>query len=528
MKPSTVKTGIILVIALIAAAAASSMFSCAPTREPVTFVVNNGFDPASLDPAHMHSEADMNVGQALFEGPLGRDPRTGAPIPALAESWSFSPERTTVTFRFRKASFSDGKPITAGAVAASWLRTLAPGTAATYAYMMSMAIRGAEEYNAGTAGRDAVALKVVDDRTLEVGMPMALPFIEELFAHPVFWVVPVHAIDAESAWLTPKGFVGSGAFVLEESVRGERITVRKNPRYWDAGNVGLDRIEFLQVQSVSTAFAMYEVGEVDWLSRLPPDVAEEVVLMDDCVTMVSPGTEALVPNHRRPVLADARVRKALSLCIDRKAVESAVFSGSYLATDRFVSAMPGYDQPPAAPPDPEAARRLLAEAGFPGGRGIPPLDYVIPAADRHKRLAEYLQGVWKKELGIEVRLWPMEWQVYLDARRSGDFDLAEMGWGADYLDPSNFLEIFTTEMDANRGGWSNSRFDELIATAMDMPAGDERTAAYREAERILLDEEQAIIPVYNFVARDLIDLDKWDGWYPNPYSIHEWKYVRMK
>jgi len=195
----------------------------------------------------------------------------------------------------------------------------------------------------------------------------------------------------------------------------------------------------------------------------------------------------------------------------------------------MVPAMAGYTPAKGPTFNVEAARKLLAEAGFPGGAGFPKTPILYNTSDGHKKIAEWVQESWKKNLGIEVSLVNQEWKTFLDTRSSShDFDIARAGWVGDYLDPNTFLDMFMIGSGLNDGLYSNTEYDALLRKAATMKAGPERMAVMQQAEALLITKDQAVIPFYHYVEQDMIDVTKWDGWFANPLGTHPWKYISLK
>ena len=219
------------------------------------FIIGNGAEPQSLDPAKIQGVPEHRINMALFEGLVTYDPKTGNAIPGVAESWDISEDGMTYTFHLRNAEWSDGTPINAKTFVDSWLRTLAPETGSQYAFMINMIVKGAEDYNSGKAGASAVAIKAIDDKTFEVQLTGPAPYAIDVIAHYAFNAVPLHAIEKFGAdWIKPGNFVGNGAFVLESWTPQEKVTVVPNEKYWNKENVHLSRITFLPIEDSNTAF----------------------------------------------------------------------------------------------------------------------------------------------------------------------------------------------------------------------------------------------------------------------------------
>ena len=214
------------------------------------------------------------------------------------------------------------------------------------------------------------------------------------------------------------------------------------------------------------------------------------------------------------------------MSLDRQELVDKVLKGGQIPADAFVPPMAGYEPTTGNSYNVAEAQKLLADAGYPDGKGFPKMTLIYNTNEGHKKVAEWVQQQWKKNLNIDVTLENIEWATFLDKRQSNDFEIARAGWVGDYADASNFLELLITTSGNNDGRYSDAEFDALIKKASEMPAGKERLDVLRQAEDILITRDQALIPFYYYVSQNLIDLDEWEGWYPNTLDIHP--YVGLK
>ncbi len=493
------------------------------------FVLWNGTEPKSMDPHIVTGVPEHRIMGALFEGLTTNDPQTYEPVPGLAESWSVSADGTVWTFKLRKATWSDGVPITAQTVVKSWLRILDPAFAAQYAWFPSMFIKGAEDYNKKKAGPEAVAIKAIDDSTFQMTTVGPLPYVLGALTHYSFSVVPIHAIEKFGKdWTKPENFVGNGPFRLESWKPQDRVTVVPNEKYWDRKSVKLGRVVYLPGDDNNTAFRMYENKEIDWLTNVPTGQMDAVKGRPDFQSAPRLGSYYYIPQIQRPPLNDVRVRKALSLSFNRKDLVEKIVKGGEVPALTMVPPMAGYPMVKGNAEDVGKAKQLLAEAGFPGGKGFPKLQILYNTSEAHKKIGEFIQQQWKENLGIEVELLNQEWNTYLDNKANHKFDLARAGWIGDYVDPNTFLDMWVKGGGHNDGLYDNPKYDALIKKASQMPAGKERFAVLAEAEEILMVQDQGIIPIYFYVNKEMIDLSKWGGWHTNVMGYHPVKYIYKK
>ena len=509
------------------------------------FVIGNGDEIQSLDPAHMQGVPEQKVFLALGEGLVVNDPKTCYAVPGIAESWKTSPDGTVITFKLRKSTWSDGEPVTAQTFVDSWLRNLDPDTASEYAYLIGIVVKGANEFNtwapdkaksdednaaAKAAAREAVGAKAIDDYTFEVTMVGPVAFALDMFAHQIFAPQPLHVIaKVGDQWTKPENFVSNGAFVLKEYKQQQYLLAVKNPKYWDAKNVKLASIKFLPVNDVKTEYNMLKNKEIDWATTIPNDLLDEVKLRPDY--QVAPATISYyyIFNMTKKPFDDVRVRKALAMAIDKKAIVDKITKGGQIATNALVPPMAGYVPPKGNGYDPAQAKKLLAAAGFPGGKGFPATTVIYNTNENHKKIAEFVQQQWKTVLGIDVQLQNLEWKTFLDTRsNTHDFQITRAGWQADYLDPDSYLNMFVKGGGNNDGLYDNPKYDALIKKEAAMKGGADRNKAMQQAETLLVETDQHIIPFYYYVSQNLIDTKKWNGWYSNTLDTHPWKFISKK
>jgi oligopeptide transport system substrate-binding protein len=339
----------------------------------------------------------------------------------------------------------------------------------------------------------------------------------------------MHAIEKYGKdWVKPGKMVSNGPYVLSEWKPQEKVVVVKNNKYWDAKNVSLKKVTFIANDDINVGYNLYKSGAADWTEAVPLELMDEVKLRKDFHVAPQYGTYYFIYNTTRKPLDDARVRKALAMAINKDDLVNKVTRGGQIPANSLVPPSTGYTPAKGYNFDPAAARKLLAEAGYPDGKNFPAFTILYNTSSSHKSIAEFIQAQWKVNLGIDVSLMNQEWGTYLDTRsQSHNFDIARAGWIGDYLDPSTFLEMFITGGTQNDGLYTNPKYDELLNKAR-VASGTERFQYLMDAEKILIDEDMAVLPLYFYVTQNLIDLDKWDGWYANPLNIHPWKFIRPK
>ncbi|MDI9454267.1 MAG: peptide ABC transporter substrate-binding protein [Spirochaetota bacterium] len=507
--------------------------AAAPVDE-VVFRLTNGAEPESLDPALVQGVPEHRIYMAIFEGLVAMDPKTGNAIPGVAESWTGNEDGTQWTFKLRKnAVWSDGKAITAHDVVWSWLRILDPATGGPYAWFPAMFLVGAEEYNAGLAPASAVGIRALDDYTFQMDLLGPLPYAIDALTHYSFAIMPKHAIEKHgAAWTEPANFVGNGPFILADRVPQTSITVTKSPTYWDKDNVRLDKVIFYSSDSDTTNYNMYLNGETDWATNVPTDQIAAAEMRDDFHKSPQLATYYYVFQTEKAPLDNPLVRKALAYSVDREALIEGITKAGQIPAWGIVPDMAGYKalEFPFDSMDEavEQAQKWLAQAGYPNGAGFPTVSILYNTSEGHKQIGEFIQQEWKKNLGINVVLENQEWGTYLNSRNVGDFQISRAGWVGDYQDPNTFLDMFITGTAMNGGQYSNEVYDILIneAARIDNPA--DRFGVLRTAEDIMINEDQALMNLYYYVTLNMIDTNKWGGWYGNTMDYHPVKDIYLK
>jgi oligopeptide transport system substrate-binding protein len=499
---------------------------CAPVEPRADLVIVNGQEPESLDPAIVTGQADLRVVSGLFEGLTRYDPRDATPIPALAEHWDLSTDGRVYTFHLRRGlQWSTGEPLTAHDIVYSWLRVLNPATAADYVAQLYY-LEGGEDYATGKiTDPNDVGVRALDDLTLRVELVNPTPFFLDLCAFQTLAVVPRRTIEEHGdRWLMARPLPSSGAFELVAWRLNDKIRLRRNPRYWDAENVRSEVIDLLPCANANTALNLYESGAADivWDKELiPPDLIDALEQRPDFHRFDYLGIYFYRYNVTREPFDDVRVRKALALAIDRRRIVDKITRAGEKPTSEFVPpGVANYESPEGLPYDPEGARQLLAEAGFPGGRGFPRFDYLFNNVDTHEKIAVELQDMWRRELGIQVELRKLEWKVYLNAQSELDYHLSRSSWIGDYNDANTFLELFTSQNGNNRTGWSNARYDELLDRANRLLDPAQRRQLLQEAESLLIREALPLVPLYVYVGMEYYDPDVIKGIHDNIRAEH--------
>lgn len=492
----------------ILAVAATLLFlsACGQQKKRADLVFINSAEVETLDPAMVTDQVSMRLSEALFEG-LCRGTAEGKTEPGCAERWDISADRKTYTFHLRpNLRWTNGDALTAHDFVRSWERVLDPATAADYAPQLYPLVN-AKAYNDGEI-RDfsRVGVKALDDRTLETTLENPVPYWIDLCAF--LTLAPVHLSTVEKykgAWIKPGNVVGNGPYLLDTWKIDERIRLKKNPDYWDAAGVRMATVDVLPISEANTALNYFLTGQADLMmdkGMVPVSLIPKLKQQPYFHTGPFLGTWFIRINVTKVPFTDPRVRQALALSVDkRRIVEKITQLGEQPA---FSLVPPGtgqdYQPPPGLDFDPAKARRLLAEAGFPDGRGFPRIEYLHLPMAIERNIAVELQAMWRENLGITVNLTKQEQKIWLASMRELSYDMCRSSWVGDYNDPNTFIEMFTTGNGNNRTGWSHARYDELIPAAMREGDTARRHEVFQQAERLLISEEAPIIPVYHYVG----------------------------
>jgi|SaaInl8_150m_RNA_FD_contig_41_1102874_length_1735_multi_8_in_0_out_0_1 oligopeptide transport system substrate-binding protein len=493
------------------------------------FIISAGTEPQGIDPAMIEGVPEHRIYLSLFEGLISYSERDASPIPGIAKSWYSSNGGKTYTFKLRESKWSDGVPVTAQTFVDSWHRMLDPKTASPYAWFPNMFIKGAEDFNSGKAGKEAVQIRALGRMTFQIDLVGPLPYVIGALAHYSFAAAPMHVINKYGKdWTKTENFVSNGPFKLESWIPQDKLTVIPNKMYWDASSVSLARVTYIASDDENTNHNMFLNNEVDWVDDVPLDQIETVQLRDDYQTGPYLGTYYYSVNNKRAPFNDVKVRKALSMSINRAELCEQVSKAGESPATGFVPKMAGYEPTPGHSYNVEMAKKLLSEAGYPGGQGFPEFKILYNTSEGHKKIGEYVQQQWAENLNINVTLMNQEWKTYLATRDEHDFEVARAGWIGDYQDPNTFLDMFLKDGAGNDPDYDNPEYDRLIKKAATMEAGPERLAVLRQAEDLFITQDAGVIPIYNYVSKNMIDTSKWGGWYVNTLDTHPTKAIFKK
>lgn len=502
-----------------------------------TLLVGNQNEPATLDPNLIDAATDMNIAVALFEGLTVLDEATSHPLPGAAERWEISPDGLVYTFHLRPAGrWSNGEPVTAADFAYSFQRILTPALGSTYGYML-WPIRNAEAFNSGKlTDFSQVGVEVVEPLTLRLTLAHPTPYLLSLAAHNTWMPVPRATVekfgrsdDRASQWTRPGNLVGNGPFQLVEWQANARVVVARNPHYWDNAHNHLERVIFFPIEKADTEELNFRAGQLHLTFSVPPSKIPVYQQKNPELLRLDPLLNLGYVNFNvtKPPFTNPKVRRALALAIDRSAISRSVFNGARLPAPAVTPPGCGdYAAPAGQPLDYTAARALLAEAGFPEGRGLPPLAMQVLNDDKTPKVAETIQAMWQRELGVHITIEPYEQKTWLQNQQTLSHTLGMMAWTADFADPITFLGIFTAGNGNNWTGWGSPAYDRLLNQAEHTADAPARYALLRQAETLLLNEAP-VAPV-NYGARTYLIHPAVKNWAPSPLGIHRYQLVELK
>ena len=508
-------------------------------------------EPMTIDPALNSAVDGAIMANHMFEGLVKWvDNGNGEAelAPGQAESW----EKTvnddgTVTYAIKMRDgikWSDGKDVTAGDFEYSWKRLADPATAADYCYMIDM-VQGYAEVADGSADKDTLGIKAVDDKNLEITLSYDCPYFEEIMAFPATFPVRQDIVEGNEEWTySPETYIGNGAYKMVEWSHNAYILTEKSETYYDYEKLGPDTIKYTLLDDNNAMLAAFNSGELNFIMNFPTDEMANYLASGQITVAPYIGTYYVCFNTEDEVFSNPLVRQAFSLVIDRNyIVENVSQSGEVPATGYVPSGV--YDAEGANGDDfrtvggeyysvsaddyqanCDKARELLAEAGYPNGEGFPAVEYMYNTDDRHKAIAEALQNMWQTELGVTVNLSNQDWNVFLKSRKDGDFQIARNGWIADYNDPCSFLDMWYTGGGNNDAQYSNPEYDALIDAAKATSDQTERMAAFHKAEDLLIGQDSVLAPIY-FYTNPYMLSDNISGMYYTPLGYFFFGYTHQ-
>ncbi|MFU0854779.1 peptide ABC transporter substrate-binding protein [Kluyvera cryocrescens] len=483
-------------------------------------------EPASLDPAKAVGLPEIQVIRDLFEGLVNQD-ANGNIIPGVATRWQTNDQKIW-TFTLRNdAKWSDGTPVTAQDFVYSWQRLVDPATTSPFAWFAALAgIANAQNIIDGKAKPDSLGVTAVDAHTLRVQLDKPLPWFVNLTANFSLYPVNKTNVESDKNWTRPGELVGNGAYVLADRVVNEKLVATPNKHYWDNAKTVIQKVTFVPINQESAATKRYLAGDIDITESFPKNQYQKLLkeLPGQVYTPAQLGTYYYAFNTQKGPTADARVRLALSMTIDRRIIaEKVLGTGEKPAWRLTPDVTAGFTpQPSAMEQSSQAelnaqAKTLLQAAGYGPNRPLK-LTLLYNTSENHQKIAIAVASMWKKNLGVDVKLQNQEWKTYIDSRNTGNFDVIRASWVGDYNEPSTFLSLLTSTNTGNIARFNEPAYDKVIRQAAMENTATARNADYNEAEKILA-EKAPIAPIYQYTNGRLIK--PWLKGYPitNPEDV---------
>jgi oligopeptide transport system substrate-binding protein len=498
-------------------------------QKDVLYIANEA-QPQSLDPQIGTGVPEMRVILGLFEGLLRLNGETLQPEPSLAESWSVDPTGCIYTFQLRSnAKWSNGDPITAEGFVHSFAHLFSPNSRSPHPESL-YCIKNTEQFHKGQLPDfSEVGIKALDSKTLEITLEYPVAYFPAQLAHMSCFPVPIEAVHVHGdAWTQPGKMVSSGPYMLKSWKANDSIHLVQNPHYWDKDNLKLKEVIFRLVGDEKTEEKAFLQGQLHVTTRVPLSSIPAYRENNDPRFYNSSywGVEFYWINQNHSALKDIRVRKAFSLALHRQNIVDHILKRGQIPTQQYVP-LGGKNYRCEDPKEDVAlAKALLAEAGYPDGKDFPELTFVYNTSNERLWVAQAIQEMLRKNLGVKIKLENEEWKTFLQTRVKGEFDLCRGGWVGDFPDPVTFLDMFRSGHYLNFGKWSNPAYDALLKKAERTQNQTERNALLRQAETLII-EGYPGIPLF-FMNWSALVQPNVRGWHKNVLDYHPLKDVWLE
>ncbi|MBN1685249.1 MAG: peptide ABC transporter substrate-binding protein [Spirochaetales bacterium] len=478
-------------------------------------------DEMTVDPLHAFRTDELQVATAIYEGLVSYNPENLRPVPGVAYTWDISEDGTKYTFHLRqRAKFSNGEDVLAEDFRDSWLRIINPDDEGEYSFLFDV-IKGAVDYRTGrNRDPDSVGIRAVSPSVLEVELERPASHFLSMLPHMSF--APVHRSHRETTgWERRAPLVSNGPFTLTSWSAGE-LVFQRNIHYWDRRNVALDRIRIIVEPDPAQTARLLNEGTIQWA-----DYAQTEMLQNRDLVQVAAlfATSYLYFRADVEPWSNPLVRKGISLLIPWNELRAGVSS---FVSSTLVPEVGFYDKPPALEElNVEMGLKLLAEAGFPNGRGLPAVKAVVTPGSVAEAVLEAAAKIWDERIALKTEIVPVSFNAYQEIARTGGYVIGASTWIGDFADPLSFLQMWTTGSKLNDAKYSSERYDSLVEQAMSENS-EARYDMYAQAEALLLSDEVVVIPLANPPSVNFVDLEGITGWYANALDIHPFKHIRFK
>ena len=531
-----------IAVLLSAALTMSAVVGCSSSGnnaagDGVVLNVQVGSEPATIDPAKNSAADAATLINHAFEGLMKLD-KDGKIVEGQAAKYEVNDDQTVYTFTLRDdAKWSDDKAVTAEDFVYAWQRLVNPDTGADYNYMIDMVLN-ANDIMEGKKKPEELGIKAIDEKTVEVTLEKQTPYFLEVCAFPATFPVRKDIVESNGeTWSTnPETYVGNGPYKLQSWEHQSKMTYVQNEKYYGVEDLGPDTINFVLMEDQNTILSAFKNGEILMGDDLP---SEEIDAMKDNGLVVESqlGTYYLSINTQKDVLNNEKVREALSLAIDRNYIVEKVAKGGQIPADTFVptgltdadgktefheNATKWYDVNDYEG-NVKKAKELLKEAGYENGKGLPSIELLCNPG--HEPIMEAVQNMWKENLGVNSTISSQDWNVFIQTRKDGDFQVARDGWLADYNDPISFIDMWVTGGGNNNAHWSNAEYDKLVKEIKSTTDSAKRYELMHKAEDMLA-KESPVVPLYYYTDLYLIS-DKLEGMYTSPLGYKYFMYCSI-
>jgi len=512
IKPFRFTLGALLIASACSSALAATVPAGTQLAEKQEIVRHIKDEPASLDPVKAVGLPEIQVIRDLFEGLTNQDAE-GNIVPGVAKSWQ-SNDNKTWTFTLRKdARWSNGDPVTAHDFVYSWRRLVDPANTSSFAWFAELAgIQNAGAIVKGEMPTDKLGITALDDYRLQITLDKPVPYFASLTANFSLFPTPQKVIEKlGNDWTKVGNLVGNGAYKLQQRVVNEKIVLVRNDNYWDNGHSVLTRVTFLPINEESSATKRYRAGDIDITESFPKNLYQllKKQIPNEVYTPDQLGTYYYAFNTEKGPTADVRVRKALSWSIDRHIIAEKVLGTGEKPAWHFTPDVTAGFKPKASILQQHSqeelnaqAKALLASAGYGPAKPLN-LTLLYNTSENHQKIAIAVASMWKKNLGVNVKLQNQEWKTYIDSRNTGNFDVIRASWVGDYNEPSSFLSLLTSSHSGNIARFKDANYDSVLEKASNENNDAARNDDYNQAEQILADQAP-IAPIYQYTNGRLI------------------------
>ena len=483
-------------------------------------------EPPTLDWSLATDSVSFTILTNLMEG-LTQYNSDLKPVPGIAKKWEYSDEGKTITFYLRKDVFwSDGKRVTAGDFEYSWKRLLKPATAAQYAYFL-FDIKNAFEYNTGKLkDPNQVGVRALAADILEVTLKKPVVYFPSITTFMVTFPLRKDIVEKYGDdWTEPNNIVTNGPYLLESWEHEYKLVLKSNPKHYE-GQPEIEKVHIFVVQEPTTALTLYETGELDYI-ELPPIAIPHYQNSPEYRNKPQLRGYYYGFNIKKPPFDNVLVRKALAHSINRSLVPKILKGGELPASSWIPKGMFGYNENIGSKFNPQKARSLLTKAGYADGKNFPKVTAIFNTGDVNRLVGEFLQEQWKKHLNIDIQFESQEWKVFLSRLDLDPPQIFRLGWGADFTDPDNFMNLFISTSGNNRLRWANSRYDQLIAEGSTLKNLEDRKKIYDEAQKLLTEAEVPMIPLF-ITAQNLLVKSYVRGFKANAMELLYLKRIRLE